>query len=473
MPMSVEAAVITKKSALLDYNTDSVNAAGKLWPRETVHSEKGIRAAGICREKPYYVLSSSKTKGTAESAADLFKTCAENFSADGENASVLIADFFKAFSKVLIESGYESSDCDFSVFAGFGSSVYIGNCGKSRAYSYSGNEFSEVMADRFELYDGKSGYCVSRIDNVKEEDIFILLTQNVAETLTSAVVAAICKTAAGDIKKISALISSQAAKLGCTDAVSAIVLKIKDTSAEIVTSPQTEDLTAQFEAAAETASLEAVSAQTPEISDNQIDPDEEDKSVSGGKRAGVIILSVILAVLLIAIGFFAVKIISQTYFGKNDESTSDSTEDPNSSSDLEESSEDDSSSEGEESSSEEPATDESTSASESTTAAPTYSPVPSTTYPPQTTAPSTTAPSTTAPSTTAPSTTEPASESQSQSESESPSETTSEIPSENDPSDESSSAQDSNEEPEGSTTGENISSEPVSSDNNPENTPEE
>ena len=372
MPMSVEAAVITKKSSLLDFNTDSVNAAGKLWPRETVHSEKGIRAAGLCKDKPYYVLTSSKTKGTAESAADLFKTCAENFSEDGENCSELLADFFKAFSRVLIDAGFESSDCDFSVFAGFGTNVYIGKSGKSRAYAFYDGEFTEIDPEEHELYDGKSTYGIACCNNVKEGDIFILLTEKVASTLTGAVVAAICRTAQGDIKKISALISSQAAKLGCTDAVSAVVLRIKEAVPVPAAAPSEEAAPSAADKEDGFSFVAPVPENGNEV-DNETASAVEELSDGGesnkGKRLGVVILSVILGLLILAIAFFAIKIISQMHSDNNGESISESIEESDES-ETESETEKESESESEEESSEETGTEETTEESEATTAVP-------------------------------------------------------------------------------------------------------
>ena len=75
MALTVEAAVVTKKGVANPFNTDSVNAAGKVWPPEVVHSEKGVRVVGSHKGIPYYVLAGSETKGTAQSAADLFQNC--------------------------------------------------------------------------------------------------------------------------------------------------------------------------------------------------------------------------------------------------------------------------------------------------------------------------------------------------------------------------------------------------------------
>ena len=99
MQMLVDAALITKRAAAADFNTDSVNASGKIWPREIVHSENGIKAAGKSQGRPYYVLASAKEKGTAESAADLFRSCLSEFNADGSNYSVVISDFFQGVRK--------------------------------------------------------------------------------------------------------------------------------------------------------------------------------------------------------------------------------------------------------------------------------------------------------------------------------------------------------------------------------------
>ena len=73
MSLSVETAVVSKRGTARDFNTDYVNVSGKLWSNDVVHGDKGVRAAGTGTDRPYYVLASSDKKGTAESAASLYR----------------------------------------------------------------------------------------------------------------------------------------------------------------------------------------------------------------------------------------------------------------------------------------------------------------------------------------------------------------------------------------------------------------
>ena len=226
MQMLIDAALITRKAASLDYNTDSVNASGKIWPREIVHSEKGILAAGPSQGKPYYALADAPAKGTAESAVDLFKSCVAEFSPDGSNYSEKIGGFFRAFSQVLAKTGYESNACNLAVFAGYEDRIFCAKSGNSRIFRYADGDFFEVKPQLFPHEDGLSSYGVSVYNNVRPGEIYVLTTGQVAEAVTESLLKAIVNNAGGDIKKIVSMIVSNALKNGCTDAVSAIVLKV-------------------------------------------------------------------------------------------------------------------------------------------------------------------------------------------------------------------------------------------------------
>ena len=231
--MLIDAALISKKSSLLDYNTDGVNASGKIWPREIVHSDNGIRAAGSIQGKPYYVLADAKSKGTAESAADLFKSCVSEFAADGSNYSEKIGGFFRAFAQVLGKSGYDSEACNLGIFAGYEHRIYCAKSGKTRIFRFADGDFFEVKPQLFPHEDGLSSYGVSVYNNVKPGEIYIYITGQVYNFLSESLLKAIIKNADGDIKKIVAMIVSNAVKNGCTEAVSAIVLKVGSSDANV------------------------------------------------------------------------------------------------------------------------------------------------------------------------------------------------------------------------------------------------
>ena len=228
MTMTVDAAIVSRKSPKLEYNTDGVNAAGKVWPREVVHSEKGIRAAGISKDRPYYVLASSAYKGTAESAADLFQNCVEGFRDDGTNFADMLAEFFRAFAKVLVDSGFDSSACDFSIFVGKEDKVYLAKMGNARLYLIR-DLFCEVVEHVKHLFpDEQSSFGIAEIDDVQVDDTFILVTEQVSAALNEDLMEAIYRNAEGDIKKIVAQLASQAVRFGCKDAISALVVKIME-----------------------------------------------------------------------------------------------------------------------------------------------------------------------------------------------------------------------------------------------------
>ena len=304
MPMTVEAAVVTQKSAALDFNTDSVNAAGKLWPREIVHGEKGIRAVGVCRHKPYYVLASSATKGTAESAADLFKNCEDKFDPEGTNCALLTADFFKAFARVLTDAGFESSSCAFSVFAGFHTTAYLAKSASNRIFTYYDDTFTEIEPEMTEYADGKASYGVAQCNNVKAGDVFLLLTESVTTALTVDVIAAICRSAQGDIKKIAALIASQSVKFGCEDAVSAVIIKIQEATAAAAAAneavPAAQAVNVVVNTAKSAAGAESL------VKTEKKAPAEKSES-TGPKRTVFLIIALIAILLVIGIVYMVVS----------------------------------------------------------------------------------------------------------------------------------------------------------------------
>ena len=303
MPITVETAVVSRKGIGADFNTDAVNAAGKIWPQEVLHGEKGIRAVGSCSETPYYVLASSKTKGTAQSAVELFPNCVSRFNADGSNCAHATTDFMRAFAKVLGESGFDSSACSLAMLACFNDTVYVSRSAGGRLFAYADGEFFPIEPELNSFEDGRASYGIAQCSHVKEGDIFLMLTADLADALPKGLLAAIFKNAAGDIKKIAALISSQAIKYECVSAVSAVIVRVKSASAV----PAGEaDAT---EAPVAAASV-AVSAEEEKDDENA---GEAKPAVSNGKRAGMIVGICILAVAVLVALYFAVTTLSQKY----------------------------------------------------------------------------------------------------------------------------------------------------------------
>ncbi len=319
MTMTVDAAIVSRKSAKLDFNTDGVNAAGKIWPRETVHSEKGIRAAGVSKDRPYYVLASSEYKGTAESAADLFKNCVNGFNEDGSNIPDMLAEFFRAFAKVLVDSGFDSSACDFSVFVGANDKVCLGKMGNSRLYRIR-DRFCEIVEPENRIFpDGKSQYGVALIDDVRVDDIFLLIPRPVAEALNEDLIEAIYRNADGDIKKIVSLLASQAVRFGCKDAISAIVIRVTEVGEPIYSFVPPVAPVFESEVDYPPQDREPV-FEDPQIPEPVVDEDvqtaetaEEDTvSVSKAKKIAFLVMTSVLIVLLLGIIFFAVNEIAKS-----------------------------------------------------------------------------------------------------------------------------------------------------------------
>lgn len=298
--MTVEAALVTRKNAANEFNTDSINASGKTWPRETVHGEKGIKAVGTGKDVPYYVLASSPVKGTAESAADLFKSCTQIFAPDMSNCAGVISDFYTSFAKVLNDAGYSSADCELEVFCGYGDNVVIAKSGGAKLYKITGTQIEEIVPDMGAYSDGNSSFGVCVIGGVKENDIFVMINSAVADVLPGDLVNAIAESANGDIKKIASVLASQAEKYGCRGAVSAIVVRVTQTeslaAAPFVPETKTEGPVRITEEPEEEAPVEI-----PQNDEGTKVPVEEK---SRGKVAFGIVIAVFLLFLVI-LGFVA------------------------------------------------------------------------------------------------------------------------------------------------------------------------
>lgn len=320
MQMIVDAALITRKAPDADFNTDSLNASGKVWPREVVHSESGIKAAGKSQGRPYYVLSSAETKGTAESAADLFKQCLPEFDADGSNYSMVISDYFKAFAKVLNKSGFDSSACDICVFTGFEDSVYLAKSGNAKLFRYADGALTEAVPQMFRYIDNASAYGVCSFAGVKPGEVYLLVSGGVASVLSESMFRAICNNAGGDIKKIVALIASNAVKNGCTQAVSAVAIRIEepdktgDPTPETVDEPDPEperDNPFLAEVSAFAAETSTAAAETVEYDDEPepVDPKEkkERKFSFGSGRIAFVNIALIALVLIAAVALILIK----------------------------------------------------------------------------------------------------------------------------------------------------------------------
>lgn len=273
MAMKVEAAIVTKKASDSDYNSDSVNASGKLWSRDIIHSEKGVKAAGDYSGIPYYCIASAQTKGTAETACELFSQAAEKATADFDACSDIIAEYFNGFANILNGVDLESDACSTAVFCGNGDTVFTGVSGNSVVYTWHLGELTEAAAQKFEFSDKKSSYGVCKFTNVSEGDIFILINENIRRVIGENLLTAICKSAAGDAKKLVAIIADQAAKRGVPGAVNSVVISIKQTFA-----PAEDDFSTDLSAEAEKNS--------EEITENTVsDDNSEDNSNSEIEQA--------------------------------------------------------------------------------------------------------------------------------------------------------------------------------------------
>ncbi len=200
MPMIVDAALVTRKGKNAGYNTGSINASGKLWQREKIHSEKGVFVAGRAENNPYYAVATSGVKGIAEAAVTLVNDF-QSAKGDSENSGKEnLADFFKTFSGFLKENAdLEPSSFSMAVFTGVQNNVCIGLSGNAAAYKLSNGILSAVTPNTEVYDDGATTYGVADFAGVRAGDIFLLFGEEVAGEIPAETVSSVCLASEGDI----------------------------------------------------------------------------------------------------------------------------------------------------------------------------------------------------------------------------------------------------------------------------------
>lgn len=342
MPMIVDAALVTRKGRAAGFNTGSINAAGKTWPRERIHSDKGVFVAGRAEIAPFYGVACSSVKGIAESAVDLFNDGAAVLKEDTTDAADTITSFFKSFADFIRENAdLSSSEFGMAVLAGKYDNIYVGISGSVAAFKYADGILSRVEPDYTKYDDGASAYGIASYSGVKPDDIFILLSDETLKNISSEELNTICSQSENNIQTILRKIASSVLMENHDAAVSLVAVKVieveqaqtgtdqmrfdifetPDMDFESMSDDNTEDDNSPIHFV-DSASGEAPvhipdEADVPTDEGTGVQPEEEaqpENTADGkpaknpkGKTVAFIIIAAVLAVMVLVLGIIAVN----------------------------------------------------------------------------------------------------------------------------------------------------------------------
>lgn len=318
MPMIVDAALVTRKGKNAGFNTGSINASGKLWQREKIHSDKGVFVAGRAESEPYYAVATSGVKGIAETAVTLFNDFADLLSNSNKSKSEVLAGFFRTFSDFIKENAdLEPSSFSMAVFAGKYNNVHIGLSGKAAAYRLSDGILSAVAPDTEAYADGTTLYGVAECAGVRSGDIFLLFGEEAASEISAETVNSVCAASEGDIQLILRRLANAAISADPENSVSLIAVKILDTEMPVIASAP--------DNAAESAVDGAVVSEIGSAAESEAQT-ETSTEVNKKRTVGFIVIAAVLAVMVLILGVVAVKGIIYYKGGKTTDETTTLTE---------------------------------------------------------------------------------------------------------------------------------------------------
>lgn len=324
MPMIVDAALVTRKGKNAGFNTGSINASGKLWQREKIHSDKGVFVAGRAENDPYYAVATSGVKGIAETAVTLINDFSASMNAAEDTNSKSLAGFFDRFSSFIKENAdLDPSSFSMAVFTGSCNKVHVGLSGKAAAYVFSNGILNAVTPDTAVYNDGVTSYGTVEYNNVHSDDIFLLFGEEVASTISAETVNDICAASDGDIQLILRRIANAAISSAAENSVSLIAVKIIEVEAPYAASIPENAAAAVTTETAEEAEVPADGTAVPDETQTDTQPVSESNK---RRTAGFIIISAVLAVFVLILGIVAVKGIIYYKGGKTADETTTAAE---------------------------------------------------------------------------------------------------------------------------------------------------
>ena len=227
MPMKVEAAIVTQKRSEALYNTDSVNVNGKVMPREVI--KNGYKGSGILSGSAYFAVTSSHVEGFADATVEAFNERAGLFSLSRNPVSVF-SGFFEDCRSALLKMNHLPEELVCTGFYGRGTSVVLVKNGDAKLYLSRLGVCTPVTGEKVE--DTTASFSGAEFRDVSEGDIFVLLGPGAAKVLGDREIEDILRISDGSVKRIVNYILKVALAAGGEDAVSAIAVKVLETSVE-------------------------------------------------------------------------------------------------------------------------------------------------------------------------------------------------------------------------------------------------
>ncbi len=224
MPIKVEAAIVTQKKPLAEYNTDSVNVNGKVMPREVI--QNGYKGSGVLSGKVYFTLASSAVEGFADASVVAFNERAELFARARDPISVF-SGFFEDCRGALFGMNRSEDELVSAGFYASGRRAVLAHNGDTKLYLHRLGIVTPVTADKVE--DTTADFSAAVFGDVCEGDIFILLSPGAAQVLGDKEIEDILRISDGSVKRAINYMLKVALAGDGDKAVSAIVVKVLET----------------------------------------------------------------------------------------------------------------------------------------------------------------------------------------------------------------------------------------------------
>lgn len=275
MPMKVEAAIVTQKRPLADFNTDSVNVNGKVFSREVI--KNGYKGSGVLSGNVFFALTSSDIEGFADAAVAAFNDRAEKFAVSRDPRSVF-SGYFEDCRSALLKMDKNEHDLVSACLYASGRKVVLAKNSDAALYVHRLDGCTPVTPERAE--DTVAEYENVVFYDVSAGDMFVLLSPGIAKVLSAKDIEDILRVSDGSVKRVVNLISKVALAREGTDAVSVMAVKVLETAAEETVigagfAPDFSHLAPESDTSEKADMLEE-SAEAAEKSEESANPAEED-----------------------------------------------------------------------------------------------------------------------------------------------------------------------------------------------------
>ena len=279
MPIKVEAAIVTQKRPLAEYNTDSVNVNGKVMPREVILN--GYKGSGILSGRVHFTLASSDVEGFADASVVAFNDRAELFSRARDPISVF-SGFFEDCRSALFSMKRSENELVSAGFYSNGKKAVLAHNGETKLYLQRLGIVTPVTADKVE--DTTADFSAAVFNDVCEGDIFILLSPGAAQVLGDKEIEDILRISDGSVKRIVNYILKVALASDGDKAVSAIAVRVLEAVSEEEILPETEELDAVAEE--EASASDAAEEKAEEVLDEDNASAEEAAEEGSAENSG-------------------------------------------------------------------------------------------------------------------------------------------------------------------------------------------